>query len=145
MRGGIFNHEIAEAKVLHECAAEVLRIALRTFGYEGSAKRFGIAGIFGFTRLQQQGQVWVHLAQHAAQMVARHRVLHAAAGETEVAHHAQQVARVALNDFHRFLVVACQHNFGTATHTQHLQVVVEGFFGELATLLQHHLVELRQG
>ena len=141
----VADNEIAKSELVHNDLAQVLRVSLRVFMDKRHAEPFGIVGVASLARFENEGQVRVALLYHFGQGIARERVFLSVSHKTHVGNDAEEVVAVVFEHLGSLFERACQHNFGAAAHTQRLEVLVEGFFRELAALFQHDAIEVGQG
>ena len=140
----VAEDEVAEAEVFLEHLMQVERHLLRVFIYEAEAFRLCLCAVLRLRAFEYQRQVGVGLSYLAHQLQTRLAVLHAVYGEAHVANHAEHVVRVAFVECHCLLIVACQHHFRSATHTQRSSVAVECLGREAFALREYVVVEVGQ-
>ena len=141
-RAGLAENEVAKAEVAEHEVAEVIGRVLGVLVDEGGPAALCIVAFVRFGALHDERQVGVGLAHGGEELEACQLVGLAFAGEAAVADYTERVGAVAAVEFPSLFVVAGQNDFGSAAHTQHFELRVEGFGGKLETLLEHKLVEV---
>ena len=140
----IAENEITKTESLFHHFAEVHRHLLGVFVDEIGIVGFGLKGVFGLCRLEDERKEGVAFAQLSQQMHPSLGIHNTATRIAGIGDDAQHVVGVAVVEVDGFFVGAGEHDFRTSAHAKGALVFVEGFGGKLHALLQHEFVQLGQ-
>ena len=138
------NHKVAKTEVVHNGIAKVDGQLFGIFIYKNSTELADRTCICHFRRFNDNRQIGIVFSEIAGKSQTCVSIFHSLALKRHIADYAEHLLAVFLIQLHGLFVVTGEHHFRTATHAQHLLVLVEGFCREKLRLLEQKFIDMRK-